>query len=628
MRQVSDDSLRIWLTKLQDVAYEADNLLDEIDYEILQQRVSTQNQTMDQVCSFSSCNLNRVKTINQSLAKIVNTVAHFNLRMEFATSNPKIILDKNMDSLVNDSEVVGRGYDVYIVNKLTSSSNQHGISILHIVGVAGLGKSTLAKEVYNHEQAKKHSNVLVWVNVSKNLDVKGILREILKSLNKDLIDLEDIAILKELWERMHGKKYLLVLDDVRNEDHEEWNTLRRYLLRINSSTSNNIIVTTRSNSVAQIMGTVSPYCLDELSNDECWSILVKRAFANELTLDLQAIGIEIVKNCRRVPWAARVLGGTMYLKNDKSEWLSIQDNFIWDLLDDDNNGIFHVLKLSFDHLPIPSLKQCFVYCAIFPEDYDMKKDELIQHWMAKGFLEPLIESNMEMEDVALPDTIEQLIHLRLLHVSQTKIRELPKSTTKLYHLQTLRIEDCCHLTMLPEDLSNLIKLRHIHIDDFKDPSYRKQTPKNMGQLICLQTLPYFTVDQDEGHWIKELGCLNQLRGELDIYNLEYVRDKKEARSASLAKKTKIFKLGFHWSSNFGRVKDFSDNEEEVLEGLQPHQNLKSLTVERFKGSRFPSWLLTGHDTRDDLLLFDNLIEPTLSECYNCEEAPTLGICPV
>jgi hypothetical protein len=82
----------------------------------------------------------------------------------------------------------------------------------------------------------------------------------------------------------------------------------------------------------------------------------------------------------------------------------------------------------------------------------------------------------------------------------------------------------------------------------------------------------FYVDQDEGRQIKELGCLNQLRGELDIYNLEYVRDKEEARSANLATKAKIYKLGFYWNN----YRENDNNDEEVLEGLQPHQNLKSL----------------------------------------------------
>ena len=92
---------------------------------------------------------------------------------------------------------------------------------------------------------------------------------------------------------------------------------------------------------------------------------------------MEKIGKEIVKKCKRVPWAAKFLGRIMYSIHDKGEWLSIQNNKNWDLLDDKNNGAFHILKLGYDHLQTPSLKQCFAYCAIFPKDYVMKKDEVI-----------------------------------------------------------------------------------------------------------------------------------------------------------------------------------------------------------------------------------------------------------
>ncbi|KAK9997675.1 hypothetical protein SO802_022361 [Lithocarpus litseifolius] len=754
-RQSSDKSVRNWLMDLRDVAYDADNVLDEFSYEIFRKKVQIQNQRMDQVCSFSFCNLDKVKTIKLSLDKIVNDVVGFGLRMKLVNSVNKISLEKNIDSFLKDSEIVGREFDVIkIVKLLISSSNEHFISVLPIVGMAGLGKTALAKLVYNHELIKKHFEILVWVYVGKNFSVKGILKEILKSLDKDLSGSkydEIDEIINKCKEKLWAKKYLLILDDVQNEDREKWGILMSHLLWINSNIGNYIIVTTGSDNVAKLIGTLPTHYLEKLSKDDCWSIFKGGAFANEgisLTLDLEAIGREIAKRCRGVPLAATVLGGTMCFKCDESEWLSIQNNKIWDLLADDDNDIFSILKLSFDHLFTPGLKKCFAYCAIFPEDYDMKKDELIQHWMAEGYLQPYDGSCMLMEDIGsmyynillansffqdarkdaygnimsckmhdilhdlaqsisksetlildgdlmdnvnhvrrlfvrfddqttpkisftedgftklctlvsenagfgnmlsnfkclrvlklsdvsiseLPDSIEQLIHLRLLHISHAKIMELPKSITKLYNLQTLRIEDCCKLTKLPEDLSDLINLRHIYIDHFKRLGYKIKMPENMGRLSCLHTLPFFFVDRD-GHQIKELGHLKNLRGELDIYNLEYVRGKEEARSANLAKNAKIFKLEFHWGARFGRARDFGsarddyDNDEEVLEGLKPHRNLKSLTIKFFKGEKFPSWTLTSLDAGVGLSIYNNLIEISLKWCNSCEEVPTLGHLP-
>ena len=721
-RQSSDESMGIWLTELRNVAYDADNVLDEFSYESFWQKVRIQNQMMDQVCNSSLCNFDDVKAIKQSLDKIVNDVADFGLRMEMVNSIPKISLDMNIDSLLNDSEVVGRKQDIKnIVNLLTSSSNQ--FSVLPIVGTVGIGKTTLAKLVYNNEQIKKHFDVLAWVNVGKNFDVEEILRKIHKSLREGLIyHLCTYDEVCRICVDILGKKYLLILDDVHNVDPKKWDTLKGYLLEFSSNTGNNIVVTTRSDNVGQIMKIHHPpHHLKRLSKDDCWSIMKKRTFITPLTLDLKVFGREIAKRCGGVPWAARVLGGTMCLQFDKNKWLQIQNNKIWDLLDEDNIDMFLVLKLCFDQLPTLSLKRCFAYCAIFPKGYDMKKDEVIQYWMAEGFLLPK-EANMEMEDIGnmyfnillatsffqnatkddycniisckmhdlvhdfalsvskfetlleedsvddgssiqhlfarfdgkttlessfsgvyftklrtlisknfnfdimlsnfkclrilklsgesikeLPDSIEQLIHLRLLHISNSLIEELPKSITKLYNLQTLRIEGC--LRELPEDLSDLINLRHIHIDDWD----YIETPKNMGWLTCLQTLQFFHVGPDEGYRIKELGCLKNLSGEINIYNLQMVEDEEEAKSAKLKEK-EIFNLGLHWNEG-----DCRDKDEKVLEGLQPHPNLKSLTINEYGGKKFSSWVGSS--------LYHNLIQIDLKYCNECEEVPTLGQLP-
>ena len=125
--------------------------------------------------------------------------------------------------------------------------------------------------------------------------------------------------------------------------------------KVNQNVGNNIVEATYCDTVTEITKILPQY---ELTEYDCWSIFKKRASANEtlLTLDLEKIGKEIVKKCKRIPWAARFLGGIMYFIHDKGEWLSIQNNKNWDLLDDDNNGVFHILKLGYDHLRTPYLK--------------------------------------------------------------------------------------------------------------------------------------------------------------------------------------------------------------------------------------------------------------------------------
>ena len=200
---------------------------------------------------------------------------------------------------------------------------------------------------------------------------------------------------------MEGGIYLLVLDDVWNKDPLKWESLISCLLGITSNVGNNIIVTSRKSNVPNVTG-ILPRChLEKLSDDECWYIMKKKISHNEivpLTLDLEAIGRDIAKKCGGVPLAAKVLGGMMYRKKEKGEWLAIRDNGIWNS-EDGSNEMLQILKLSFNCLPSPSLKQCFAYCSIFPKDYEIKKEELILLWMAEGFLQPSQGSSYVMEDI-------------------------------------------------------------------------------------------------------------------------------------------------------------------------------------------------------------------------------------
>ncbi|XP_050243142.1 putative disease resistance protein RGA4 isoform X3 [Quercus robur] len=736
-RQVSDEVVRLWLRRLKDVAYDADDVLDEFAYEILRRKVEIRNQMKRKVCFFFSFSnpiafrlkmSNKIQTIQESLKEINDKANSYG----FVGASPKleVIPNPKTDSFLDHSEVVGRGDRVSEIVDLLTGATKEQLSVISIVGMAGLGKTTLAKQVYNDERVKRYFDWTIWVCVSENFDDQRILREILELVNPTLNKLENKdAILVRLQKELQGKKYLLILDDVWNEDPTKWDTLRRCLLGINSNMGNIIIVTTRKDNVAKIMETLPRYDLEKLSDDECWSIIMKKVSCNEITLDLEVIGREIAKKCGGVPLIARVLGGTMSCKKEKSEWLAIQNSKVWNS-PLDNYGILPVLKLSFDRLYPPSLKSCFTYCAIFPKDYEMKKEELIQHWMAEGFLQ-LSPGRSVMEDIGneyfnillanslfqdikrdgygdivsckmhdcvhdlalsisegetlhldgnlgdvsyirrlslisdgqttptislsregmgrlrtffslhanlgdkllnlkcvrsltlfgrciveLPKSIDRLRQLRLLSITDTLVEKLPKSLTKLYNLQTLILKVCFFLEELPKDLQNLISLRHIDIGHRSI----KQLPINMRQLTCLQTLPFFVVGQDTGVRIEEMGYLSQLRGKLSIYNLEHVRDKEEAKSAKLSEKKGLNQLGFNWNSE----REGTINDEDVLEGLQPHPCLKSLKIKNFQGEKFPSWILARNNSSGGMSLLDHLLEIFLKNCNKCEKIPTLG----
>uniref|UniRef100_A0A5B7AJ14 Putative Cc-nbs-lrr resistance protein n=1 Tax=Davidia involucrata TaxID=16924 RepID=A0A5B7AJ14_DAVIN len=414
-RQVTDKAVNGWLKKLEAIAYETDDVLDEVSYEILRRKVKIQNKIKKKVYYFFSLSnpilfrlkmAHKIKNINLSLEVVKIEGSSFGFHVYKIDNGPQIRASPETDSFLDNSQVVGREDEISkMIEILISPSSQEAavsVSVIPVVGMGGLGKTTFAQSVRKDKRVEGHFSAMMWVCVSDHFDVKRILKEVLESLTTNPCGLDNLdAIRQRLQQELGGKKYLLILDDVWNENLGKWNRLKDCLLGVNSSAGNFIIVTTRSDKVALVMGSLPMVRLDKLSEEHCWSIFEQRAFANggaAATPDLVDIGKAMVKKCGGVPLAAKVLGGVMRSKKDKQEWLSIQNSQIWELPDNENE-ILPALRLSFDHLPSQSLKQCFAYCSNFPKDSYIGKDKLIQLWMAQGLLQPSRGSSLMMEDI-------------------------------------------------------------------------------------------------------------------------------------------------------------------------------------------------------------------------------------
>jgi leucine-rich repeat protein SHOC2 len=161
----------------------------------------------------------------------------------------------------------------------------------------------------------------------------------------------------------------------------------------------NILVTTRSKTVAQTMGVSNPYVLKGLTREESWDLLKNIITFGDYTIgvnqSLESIGKKIAKKCSGVPLAIRTLGGLLQGKSEEREWIDILEGAFWKLCEDEES-IMPVLKLSYQNLS-PQLRQCFAYCSLYPKDWEINPDELIQLWMAQGYLECSDEKQL-MED--------------------------------------------------------------------------------------------------------------------------------------------------------------------------------------------------------------------------------------
>ncbi|XP_034199782.1 putative disease resistance protein RGA3 isoform X1 [Prunus dulcis] len=180
-----------------------------------------------------------------------------------------------------------------------------------IVGMAGLGKTTVARSLFNKDSIGGHFEKKIWVCVSNTLEVNSILSWILEYLNPTKAGIQRLdALLKNLVQELEKKRYFLVLDDVWNEDPQKWSNLMTCLSKLRSAQGSVVIVTTRSASVASITKKVIPmYVLRSLSVDDCWDILKKRAFPDgnaPIAKDLETIGREIARKCAGIPLTAKI----------------------------------------------------------------------------------------------------------------------------------------------------------------------------------------------------------------------------------------------------------------------------------------------------------------------------------
>ncbi|GKV47494.1 hypothetical protein SLEP1_g54394 [Rubroshorea leprosula] len=694
--QESDRALRLWLQKLKDAVYDAVDLLDECDYHVLQMEVETPGlkRKRDQVhTSFSPSNLDafslqvdrKLSEINESLAEIRKEVDFINLMIEFrkqklASDGPNHEIVPILDS----SEVVGREDDVSkMVDLLDELRSKHPISGIAIVGVAGVGKTTVAKLVYMKAEEEKRYDVVAWVCVSGEFHDHRILGELLEYFNISGVRPNTIhELLQDLGKELENKKFLLILDDAQEKDASKWNDFLFQLSEVVKANGSSIVLTTRSEGVASVVEKLPMYRYDmqRLSDDQCWMIIKKLV----LSLPSNAIGYSIAKQCGGLPLLATAIGETMN-SIEEDEWLAITRSREWKL--ENRNSILSVLKQSFFDCVPSSLKKCFSYCSIFPKGFEIRKDDLIQLWMAGGFLQQSNESSMTMEDIgnkylnefvsnslfqsvrrdacvesykmldlvhdlalsvsegetsiwktesniinsnvrnlriehdsdvlsALPQRLHSLFldgdvfigmqsdlkslrsfklvesqtirwpisldkskHLRYLEIAQSKIGALPGFSSKFHMLQTLKVTQCKCLIMLPDNINKLDSLRHLYLDK---PNLM---PKGIGHLTSLQTLPIFFVRRGKGFTIEELGCLTQLRGKMEIRDLDLITSKSEAIRARLNEKTELHELVLKWNRLMR-----SKQHEEVLEGLQSHSNLKSLSIIDYNGCSYPSWI--------------------------------------
>ncbi|KAL5789855.1 hypothetical protein ACOSQ2_004743 [Xanthoceras sorbifolium] len=415
-REVMEKTVRVWLDRLKDVSYDVEDVLDEWNTSKLKLQIERhQNQNAivlkKKVCSFlfSPCFCFRqvvlhhdialkIKEINENLDDIVKDKERYN----FNTIGSYVQQHHRAESisLIDESKICGRDTETNtLISKLLCESSDHkeDLHVISLVGMGGIGKTALAQLVYNNNKVINNFEIRIWVCVSEPFDKLMIAKAIIETLEGRASDLSTLQpILERISESLKGKKFLLILDDVWTEDYKDWEPFHHCLK--NGVYGSKGLVTTRKQTTALVLRSTDIISIEELSEEQCWPLFRQLAFfgrPDKECEELEHIGREIVRKCKGLPLAVKTMGSLLCFKKSRIEWENIMENKMWEL-EEFEKGIFLPLLLSYNDLP-PMVKRCFSYCAIFPKDHHLIKDDLIRLWMAQGYLK--LERNKEMEIV-------------------------------------------------------------------------------------------------------------------------------------------------------------------------------------------------------------------------------------
>ncbi|XP_044470866.1 putative disease resistance RPP13-like protein 1 isoform X1 [Mangifera indica] len=419
-KQLTNRAVKLWLDDLKDLAYDVEDILDEFATDALGRKLVAEDQgTTSKVRSFIPACFNKINTLSPSAVKsnviMGSKIKAITCRMEdLCKQRTDLGLEKiagrsssparqrlpSTTCLPTEPAVYGRDEDKARIIKLMSTAESSGANflVIPIVGMGGVGKTTLARLVYNDKAMEDFKfDKKAWVCVSDDFDILRISKAILESITLSPCDLKDLnQVQLQLKEAIADKKFLLVFDDVWNSNYGFWETLKSPLTA--GAIGSKIIVTTRNENVALTVASGDYYNLKLLSDHDCWSVFMKHAFQGRDIAECQNLELirqKIVEKCKGLPLAARTLGGLLHSKKRYDDWNDILSSKIWDLPDE--NEIPPVLKLSYHHLPA-HIKTCFAYCSILPKDYEFEEKEVVFLWMAEGLIQES-KDHKQLEDL-------------------------------------------------------------------------------------------------------------------------------------------------------------------------------------------------------------------------------------
>ncbi|CAA3025379.1 putative disease resistance protein At1g50180 [Olea europaea var. sylvestris] len=427
--QDADERLRNWVAEVREAAYDIeDNILLFVAAKIAARRYGNSRNLFKKMGCFFREIITTFKVgheISDIKNKIINltTSLHtfgikpINNHGENPGSGDARIRDLTRSySHVVEEDFVGLQGDVKML--VTHLIDEQKDRVISIYGMGGLGKTTIARKVYSNRDVRRHFDGFAWTCVSRQWDKKDILQGILIKLipekRDEILDMRDEELVKALHDVQLKKKCLVVLDDIWSI--QAWDSLKPAFPNTRNGAGSKILLTTRNGEVASHVYPsgfrYEPRCL---SSEESWELLRKKAFPRRQDIpeyaiepEMETLGKEMVARCCGLPLAILVLGGLLVRKHSVRDWQTVYENINWYLTRGRGHGqqqaVNDVLAFSYHDLPY-QFKQCFLFLANFPEDFEIEAEKLYQFWLAEG----IISQEERAEEETMMDVAERYL---------------------------------------------------------------------------------------------------------------------------------------------------------------------------------------------------------------------------
>ncbi|KAJ4811784.1 Disease resistance protein RGA2 [Rhynchospora pubera] len=505
--KMEDPSSREWVQQFREAVDAAEDVLDELEYKKLEDMVqnrddkvggSSSDSKKRRTCVTSGDILERLKKavimLDEATAGVEDLLQRADKlgisylsksQLEYRTN-----LRRQTTSFVTERKVFGREDEKARIICWLTRQTEAPLSSFGIVGVGGLGKTTVAQSVYQELDKSGYFEKTIWVCVSTEFSVEGITANILETNCHSDTPLD--VLQQSLKEKILSKKILLVLDDIwEDEKKRDWEQLIAPLRFVQKGSQ--ILFTTRKKSAADLLANVintehERLTLKDLEEPEMRLLFNSIAFdglnPNEYG-DLQAIGDHIIKKLHGNPLAAKAVGGLLNSHMDLLYWRRISNHGSLINLEQAND-VMEVLKLSYYNLPT-DLQVCFRFCSIFPQDYEFDKEDLIKMWMASGFIR-----KQSCEEIRPEDIGENYFNL-LLRKSFFETYKLWRGERYIIHdlmhelAKNISIGECCRVARDEKSVVIPSTVQHVsvHVSEIQKVSHLE----NIRSLIITTSEP-------------------------------------------------------------------------------------------------------------------------------------------